>query len=440
MNFDAVKSPPDINPKKLSSMTTEVSDCSTKCRFCLSELETTFVDLGMTPLSNDYTKPETFNRSQRFYPLTPYVCARCFLVQLPEYETPDFIFSDYAYFSSYSPSWLEHCRAYVKAVIERFSLTGENHVVEVASNDGYLLQYFQERTIPVLGIEPAKNVAAAAVEKGIPTLAEFFGAELARKLEGEGKQADLIIGNNVLAHVPDLNDFVSGLKVLLKPGGVITMEFPHLVRLIKEKQFDTIYHEHFSYLSLTTVEEVLASKGLRVFDVEELNTHGGSLRIYAAHAADDSKEASRRLRGLEQREDEFGIRQLATYRDFAREVYRVKRQLLELLVKIKNSNARIAGYGAAAKGNTLLNFCGIGTDFLDYVVDRSPHKQGLYLPGTRIPIREPELLERDRPEYVMILPWNLKDEIMEQLAFVRKWGGKFIIPIPEAKVVRGLIE
>ena len=417
-------------------MTTEASDCSPKCRFCSSELETTFVDLGMTPLSNDYIKLEAFNRSQRFYPLAPYVCARCFLVQLPEYETPDFIFSDYAYFSSYSLSWLEHCSAYVKAVIERFSLTGENHVVEVASNDGYLLQYFRERNIPVLGIEPAKNVAAAAIEKGIPTLAEFFGADLAWKLEGEGKQADLIIGNNVLAHVPDLNDFVSGLKVLLKPGGVITMEFPHLVRLMKGKQFDTIYHEHFSYLSLTTVEEVFESKELRVFDVEELNTHGGSLRIYAGHASDDSKEASRRLCGLEQREDEFGIRQLATYRDFSREVYRVKRQLLELLVKLKDSNARIAGYGAAAKGNTLLNFCGIGTDILDYVVDRSPHKQGLYLPGTRIPIREPELLESDRPDYLMILPWNLKDEIMEQLAFVRKWGGKFIIPIPEAKVVR----
>lgn len=405
-----------------------------KCRFCANELKHTFVDLGMTPLSNDYIKPENFERPQSFFPLSPYVCERCFLVQLPEYESPDSIFKDYAYFSSYSTSWLEHSKAYVQSMLERFSLGARSHVVEVASNDGYLLQYFKESGVPVLGIEPARNVAAVAEDKGIPTISEFFGVELAKRLKAEGREADLVVGNNVLAHVPDINDFVAGLNIILKPGGVVTMEFPHLMRLIEGNQFDTIYHEHFSYLSLSTVTEIFASKGLQLFDVEELGTHGGSLRIYAAHASDGAKETTDRFRELEQREVDFGIRNLETYRVFAREVHQVKRGLLRMLADLKEQGARIAGYGAAAKGNTLLSFCGIGTDILDYVVDRSPHKQGLFLPGTRIPIREPEVLARDKPDYVMILPWNLKPEIMEQLAYIREWGGGFIIPIPQAEI------
>jgi hypothetical protein len=362
------------------------------------------------------------------------VCGTCFLVQLEAYVSPEHIFNEYAYFSSYSDSWLEHARHFTEQAVRRFGIGPKSHVVELGSNDGYLLQYFVDKRIPVLGIEPAANVAAAAVKKGVPTLVRFFGSETAKDLAAEGKQADLIIGNNVLAQVPDLNDFVEGMKILLAPKGVVTVEFPHLMRLIEENQFDTIYHEHFSYFSFLAADRIFASHGLKLFDVEELPTHGGSLRIYARHAEDTVQPIGRRVAALKDREREYGIDRLSTYSSFAEKVKETKRRILEFLIAAKREGKTIAGYGAPGKGNTLLNYCGIRTDFIEYTVDRNPYKQGKFLPGTHIPIFNPDRIREKKPDYLFILPWNFKDEIMKQMSYIREWGGRFVVPIPEIKV------
>jgi len=402
----------------------------TACRFCSAPVDAVFADLGMSPLANSYLPPERANSMEPFYPLRALVCGKCFLVQLEEFETPERIFSDYAYFSSYSSSWLEHSRHYSGQMIERLGLTEASHVVEIASNDGYLLQFFHDRKIPVLGIEPAANVAKVALQKGIPTLVEFFGEETARSLASESA-ADLLLGNNVLAHVPDINDFVGGMKILLKPGGVITMEFPHLMRLIEENQWDTIYHEHFSYFSFLTVSAVFEGHGLRLFDVEELRTHGGSLRIYGCHADDAEKPESEAAQELRERERAAGYERLDTYLGYGRRVEADKRQILSFLIDLKQQGLRVVGYGAPAKGNTLLNYCGVRRDFIDYTCDLNPHKQGHFLPGSHIPIRSPDAIREDKPDVVLILPWNLKDEIVEQLDFIREWGGRFAARTPE---------
>jgi hypothetical protein len=367
-----------------------------------------------------------------FYPLRALVCDSCLLVQLEEFESPAHIFGDYAYFSSYSTSWLEHSHRYVDQMVERFDLGESSHVVELASNDGYLLQFFHERHIPVLGIEPAANVAKVALQKGIPTLVEFFGVETAKSLVDESK-ADLLVGNNVLAHVPDLNDFVGGMKELLAEGGQITMEFPHLMRLVEDNQWDTIYHEHFSYFSFTTVSKVFETHGLRLFDVEELPSHGGSLRIYGCHA-EDPRQTEERAEELLSREAEKGYGSLELYAGYGQRVVEEKRQILEFLIGLKREGKRVVGYGAPAKGNTLLNYCGVRTDFLDYTCDLNPHKQDHLLPGTHIPIRSPDVLREDKPDVVLILPWNLKDEIIEQLSFVREWGGRFAARAPDLQL------
>jgi SAM-dependent methyltransferase len=404
------------------------------CRFCGFGLRHIFVDLGMLPLCESYISEDQLNQMEPFYPLHPYVCERCFLVQLEVYVTPKEIFSEYAYFSSYSDSWVQHAKQYVEMITKRFGLNDRSFVIELASNDGYLLQHFVAMGIPVLGVEPAANVAKVAIAKGVPTLVKFFGEELARELLAEGKQADLLVANNVLAQVPDLNDFVKGLKVLLKPQGVITLEFPHLMRLVEENQFDTIYHEHFSYFSWFTTEKIFAEHGLKLFDVEELPTHGGSLRIYACHAENTFQPVSEGARELRSREEAAGITHLTYYASFAEKVKETKRKLLELLIGIKRSGKSIVGYGAPGKGNILLNYCGIRSDFLDYTVDRNPYKQGKFLPGTHIPIFPPAKIKETQPDYVMILPWNFKDEIMEQMAYIRNWGGQFIVPIPEPRI------
>jgi len=404
------------------------------CRFCSEPLRHTFVDLGMSPLCESYVTAEQLNQMEPFYPLHAYVCERCFLVQVQEYVSPEGIFTEYAYFSSYSDSWLAHAKAYVDTIAVRLGLTAASRVIELGSNDGYLLHYFVVRGVPVLGIEPARNVAEAAVVRGVPTIAKLFGRQTARELVAEGTQADLLIGNNVLAQVPDVNDFVAGMKLLLKPGGVITMEFPHLMRLMAENQFDTIYHEHFSYFSFMTAERIFAAHGLTLFDVEELTTHGGSLRIYARHAEDSSRPVSERATKLRAREESAGFNRLDTYASFAEQVHETKWRLLDFLISAKRKGRRIAGYGAPGKGNTLLNYCGIRTDFLDYTVDRNPYKHGRFLPGAHIPIHPPEKIRETRPDYVLILPWNLKDEIMEQVSYIRSWGGQFVVPIPDVKV------
>ena len=407
------------------------------CRFCAASLRHTFVDLGMSPPCQTHVEAHQLNHMEAFYPLRAWVCERCFLVQLQEYVSPTDIFGgEYAYFSSYSDSWLRHARAYTDLMVARFGIGSRSQVIELASNDGYLLQYFVAKGVPVLGIEPAANVAEAATAKGVRTLVRFFGEKLAAELTGEGIQADLLLGNNVLAHVPDLNDFVAGMKLLLKPGGVITMEFPHLLRLMEENQFDTIYHEHFSYFSFGTVEQVFAAHGLTLFDVDELATHGGSIRIYARHAEDASKPVGPRVGALKEDEARAGFGRLETYLTFGEQVKETKRKLLEFLIRIRRKGKSIAGYGAPGKGNTLLNYCGIRTDFLDYTVDRNPYKQGKFTPGTHIPIHPPERIRETRPDYLLILPWNLKDEIMEQVGYIREWGGQFVVPIPEVKVYR----
>jgi SAM-dependent methyltransferase len=402
------------------------------CRFCGAELQHVFADLGMSPLSNSFLTAGQLSEMERFYPLTAFVCDRCFLVQLPEFAPPEEIFGDYAYFSSYSTTWLEHSRAYVEMIVKRLGLGPSSRVVEVASNDGYLLQHFVARGIPVLGVEPAANVAHAAIERGVPTHVAFFGRETAREL-AESNRADLIVGNNVLAHVPNLNDFVAGLAVLLAPGGVVTLEFPHLVSLIAERQFDTIYHEHFSYFSFLAARRVLAAHDLRVFDVEYLRTHGGSLRLYACHV-DEYRREEERAPLLAAKEETSGLERLETYSDFADGVRAAKRDLLAFLIECKRKGEAIVGYGAPAKGNTLLNYCGIGTDFVDYTVDRNPYKQGRFLPGTHIPIRAVDTVRETKPDLLFVLTWNLIDEIMEQMAFVREWGARFIVTTPELRV------
>jgi SAM-dependent methyltransferase len=407
-----------------------------RCRFCAAPLRLSFADLGMSPISNAYLKAEQLDRMEPFYPLHARACTSCFLVQLEQFEPPERIFSDeYAYFSSYSDSWLAHCRAYTEAMIARFGYAAGSLVVEIASNDGYLLQYFAQRGVPVLGIEPAANVARAAEAKGIPTRVQFFGTQTAKALAAEGRRADLLLGNNVLAHVPDLNDFVRGMAILLAPGGVITMEFPHLLRLVAENQFDTIYHEHFSYFSFGTAERVFAAHGITLFDVEELPTHGGSLRIFGRHADDAAKPVSPRVAKLRREEHDAGLGRPGTYTAFAEQIRATKRALLRFLIDAKEQGKRVAGYGAPAKGNTLLNYCGVRSDLVEYTVDRSPHKQGMFLPGTHIPIHAPERIAETRPDYLLILPWNLRDEIVAQMAHVRAWGGKFVVPIPSVTVL-----
>jgi hypothetical protein len=405
------------------------------CRFCGTALEDRVVDLGMSPLCESYVAAEDLDRMEPFYPLHVWVCQRCFLVQLNEYVAAEDIFTEYAYFSSYSSSWLEHVKGYVTMITERLGLGPSSFVVELASNDGYLLQYFVERGIPCLGIEPAANVAAVAIERGVPTDVSFFGAERAEQLAADGRLADLVLGNNVLAQVPNLNDFVAGIPTILAPEGTVTIEFPHLLRLLEENQFDTIYHEHFCYFSLISAEAVFAGHGMTIFDVEELWTHGGSLRIYARHTADTTRPVSERVTELRAREEAAGFRDVATYTRFEEQVRAIKRELLALLSKIKGDGKSIAGYGAPGKGNTLLNYCGIRTDFLDFTVDRNPYKQGRFLPGTHIPILPPEHIDEVRPDFIFILPWNFKDEILAQLDHARDWGARFIVPIPRPAVL-----
>lgn len=404
------------------------------CRFCNHPLEYTFVDLGASPLANSYLKQEALDQMEPFFSLHAYVCDACYLVQLPEAQNPEYIFSDYAYFSSYTESWLKHAKDYTDQMIQRFKFDANSQVVEIASNDGYLLQYFKEKGIPVLGIEPAKNVAKVAQEAGIPTLINFFGLQMAKQLANEGKSADLLLGNNVLAHVPALNDFLEGMKHLLKPNGVITMEFPHLMCLMNENQFDTIYHEHFSYFSFITVNNIFAAHGLKIFDVEELPTHGGSLRIYACHTDDQSKPIGQRVMDLIKKEEQAGFTRLEHYLLFNEKVKETKRHILNFLIQVKNEGKSIAGYGAPAKGNTLLNYCAIRNDFIDYTVDRSPHKQDQYLPGSHIPIYHPDRIRQTKPDYLLILPWNIKEEIMGQMSYVRDWKCKFVVLIPQVKV------
>jgi SAM-dependent methyltransferase len=408
---------------------------NTICRFDGKLLEHTFADLGVTPLSNSYLSAKQLNDAEKFYPLHAYVCDECLLVQLEEFETPQNIFGDYAYFSSYSDSWLRHAEEYTEMAVRRFGLDHHSRVIEIASNDGYLLQYFVARDIPVLGIDPAANVAPAAEKKGVPTIVRFFGVETARDLINQDIQADLLIGNNVLAHVPDTMDLIEGMKIILKPGGVFTMEFPHLLRLMEQNQFDTIYHEHFSYFSFLTVERIFASKGLTLFDVEELPTHGGSLRVFGRHAEANGPAIGPRVRALRQMEAEAGLGGLETYLQFGERVKETKRKLLSFLIEARGQGKTIVGYGAPAKGNTLLNYCGVRSDFIDYTVDRSPHKQGMFLPGTRIPIEHPDKINETKPDYVLILPWNIKDEVTQQMACIRDWGGKFVVPIPEVRIL-----
>ena len=404
------------------------------CLFCKAPLRRTFVDLGMHPLCESYVSEDKLNQMEPFYPLHVFICEKCFLVQLHEYVSPADIFTEYAYFSSYADSWVQHAKRYTDMIVDRLTLTPKSFVVELASNDGYLLQHFVAKGIPVLGIEPAANVAKVALQKNVPTLVKFFGQQTARELVAEGKRADLVLGNNVLAQVPDINDFVAGIKILLAHQGVVTIEFPHLMKLMEENQFDTIYHEHFFYFSLTTAERIFATHGLTLFDVEEIPTHGGSLRIYGRHTEDGSRPITDRFSQLNKREQAAGFERLETYALFAEKVKETKRKLLDFLIEAKRKGKTIAGYGAPGKGNTLLNYCGIRSDFLDFTVDRSLYKQGKFLPGTHIPILHPDRIREAKPDYVLILPWNFKDEIMQQVSYIREWGGQFVVPIPEVKV------
>jgi SAM-dependent methyltransferase len=408
---------------------------ATSCRFCYHELKETFCDLGMSPLANSYLAASQLNRPETFYPLHAHVCSNCLLVQLAEFESPEAIFGDYLYFSSYSQIWLDHARKYVSGAISRFSMKPVDQVIEIASNDGYLLQYFVDAGIPSLGIEPAANVAAVAEQKGIPTRIGFFGIEMAQQLVDEGTRADLLIGNNVLAHVPDLNDFVAGMAMVLAPDGRITMEFPHLLHLIRCNQFDTIYHEHFSYFSLMTARAVFQHHGLRIFDVEEIPTHGGSLRIYVCHDDSEVHQTLPNVSRVSDTEKAASLDSLDGYLAYPARVERVKHELLKFLIDAREQGLRTAAYGAPAKGNTLLNYCGIRDDLIDYTVDRSPHKQGRFLPGTHLPIYSPDHIRETRPDYVVILAWNLRDEIMNSLSYIRDWGGQFVVPIPDVTVI-----
>jgi SAM-dependent methyltransferase len=404
------------------------------CRFCGAGLHHTFVDLGMSPLCETYPSATDLNHREVYFPLHAYLCEECFLVQLGEYETPEAIFGDYPYFSSYSDSWLRHAENYCEQMTARLGLGANNFVVEVASNDGYLLQYLVRRNVPVLGIEPAANVAKAAVEKGVPTLVRFFGTQLAQELAAQGRCADLVLGNNVLAQVPDLNDFVEGLKILLKPKGLLTLEFPHLLRLIERNEFDTIYHEHFSYFSMLATVRILEAHGLKVFDVEELATHGGSLRIYACRTENTACRVRPSVGKLIAAEEIAGLASMETYDKFAQKVKDTKLALLDFLITTAHQGKSVAAYGAPGKSATLLNYCGVRSDMIEYTVDRNPYKQGRFLPGSHIPIYHPDRIAQTRPDYVMILPWNLKEEIMEQLRFIRQWGAHFVLPIPKLTI------
>ena len=407
-----------------------------QCRYCKTELHHVFVDLFNSPASNSFLNKEQLNEPETFYPLKVYTCHNCFLVQVDEYQKSDAIFNgDYVYFSSYSTSWLAHAKRYVDTMTERFGLNKDSLVMEIASNDGYLLQYFVEKQIPVLGIEPTANTAKAAEEKGVTSLVEFFGTSLAERLAKEGKKADLLLGNNVLAHVPDIVDFVGGMKLALKENGVITMEFPHLLQLVENNQFDTIYHEHFSYLSFHTVQQIFASKGLELFDVDELTTHGGSIRIYAKHKEDTSKTISPNVAMMLEKERSTGIADLKYYDDFQKRALKVKLDLISFLIEQKRAGKKVAAYGAAAKGNTLLNYCGIKSDLIDFVVDANPHKQNKYLPASHIPVYNEQHLKDSKPDYIIILPWNLKEEIVKQLDYANSWGAKFLVPIPNLQVL-----
>jgi len=417
-------------PKQSSSQVVKKT-----CRFCNNLLRRTFVDLGMSPLCETYPSVQDMHHGEMYYPLLVFVCENCLLVQLEEFETPENIFSDYAYFSSYSDSWLKHCENYAARMIERFGLCQSSFVVEVASNDGYLLQYFVRRGIPVLGIEPAANVAKVAIEKGVPSLTRFFGTQLAIEFANKNATADLIVGNNVLAQVPDLNDFVEGLKLMLKPHGVLTLEFPHLLQLIEQNEFDTIYHEHFSYFSLITTIRILKAHGLAVFDVDEIPTHGGSLRVYASRIEDATHRETPTVRAVLHKEHQHGLDSINGYGGFALQVKESKLALMDFLLTAAKEGKTVAGYGAPGKSATLLHYCGIGKDLIQYTVDRSPYKQGRVLPGTHIPIYHPDRISETRPDYVVILPWNLKEEIMQQLQYIRDWGGRFVVPIPKAQVL-----
>jgi len=419
----------------LSTDTQQQQQAATKrCRFCGAGLQRTFVDLGLSPLCETYPSVTDFNRGEVYYPLHVYVCENCFLVQLEQYESAENIFGDYAYFSSYSDSWLKHCEDYCHKMAKRFRLNERSFVVEVASNDGYLLQYFARQQVPMLGIEPAANVANVAVEKGVPTLVRFFGSELAKELAAEGRCADLVLGNNVLAQVPDLNDFVEGLKVLLKPDGVLTLEFPHLLKLIELNEFDTIYHEHFSYFSILTTVRIMEAHGLKVFDVEELKSHGGSLRVYACRAESRTHAVLPSVEHLIAEEKRAGLDSPEGYKGFAGQVEETKFALVEFLLTAARQGKSVAGYGAPGKSATLLHYCGIGKDLIEYTVDRSPYKQGRFLPGNHIPIFHPDRIRETKPDYIVILPWNLKEEIKQQLQFIREWGGRFVVPIPKVTV------
>jgi 2-polyprenyl-3-methyl-5-hydroxy-6-metoxy-1,4-benzoquinol methylase len=405
-----------------------------KCRFCNENLDILFANLGSSPLSNSFLKKSDLIKKEPIFPLHVYVCRNCFLVQLEKFKNPDKIFRDYAYFSSYSETWINHASKYVDKVIDKFELDKNNFVIEIASNDGYLLQNFKNKDIPCLGIEPALNIAKVAKKKGINTIVEFFGTKIAKELSFKQQKADLLIGNNVLAHVPDINDFVKGMEILLKSNGIITVEFPHLMKIIEENQFDTIYHEHFSYFSLYTVMKIFEEHNLKIFDVEKLQTHGGSLRVYATHKKNTTHIINNEVKKILEKEIEFGIKDISTYTNFQNKIIKVKKQLLDFVDNAKKEKKKIVCYGAAAKGNTLLNYCNIGLDYIDYVVDRSSYKQGLYLPGTHIPIKNPDEIKRTKPDYVLILPWNLQEEISNQMNFIKEWDGKFVIPIPEVKI------
>ncbi|QDI88775.1 methyltransferase domain-containing protein [Candidatus Nitrosopumilus sp. SW] len=406
-----------------------------KCRFCNEYLEVTFADLGTSPLSNSFLKKSRLTEKEPIFPLHAYVCKNCFLVQLEEFNSPDKIFSDYAYFSSYSETWMKHALEYVEQITDRFELDENSFVIEIASNDGYLLQNFKNKNIPCMGIEPAENIANIAKQKGIQTMVKFFDIDVAKELSAKNQKADLLLGNNVLAHVPNINNFVEGMKILLKPNGIITMEFPHLMQLIDKNQFDTIYHEHFSYISLYTAVKIFEKHNLKIFDVDELNTHGGSLRIYATHIENSNHIINNNVKKLLDKEIEFGITKISTYTNFQKKIEKIKKQLLDFVSSVKNRNKKIVCYGAAAKGNTMLNYCKIGLDYIDYVVDRSPYKQGLYLPGTHILIKSPDEIQKTKPDYVIILPWNLQEEVVKQMDFIKEWGGRFVVPIPEVKIL-----
>lgn len=423
-----------MNFQNSISASTYANSRAGTCRLCGSELTRTFVDLGMSPLCESYVSAEHIDSMEPFYPLHALVCDDCFLVQLKEYVTAEHIFSEYAYFSSYSTSWVDHAKAYCEMITSRLDLGADSLVVELASNDGYLLKHFQPLGVPVLGVEPAANIAKVAKDLGIETIVDFFGVRLADKMAAEGRMADVIVGNNVVAHVPDLNDFVAGMPRILKPEGLITLEFPHLERLMEENQFDTIYHEHFSYYSLVSMTRLAARHDLKVVDVEELPTHGGSLRAYLAHVGSQHRE-SPSVQSLLDREIAKGFLEPQTYSRYAEQVKNTKRRLLSMLIELKDAGKTICGYGAPGKGNTLLNYCGIGPDFLEFTVDRNPYKHGQFTPGMHIPIHPVEAIETARPDYILILPWNLKDEIMAQMRHVGDWGAKFIIPIPEATIV-----